>query len=365
MTDETKIWKQIEDYFSGEMDEKEMAAFEKAISVDSDLADRVEAYRLTENVVVVHEALKLKAQMNNDLKDSKSKYGRFWLFAVLGLGIGLGGYFLNTSSPDSPKEEMVSKPKIEPASERIAAENATKKVEEKQFKKQEKNISQDLRPKSEIEEAPTLQANKYADQNGESKLNVVIPTKEDEIGSEVPQAQDLCQGLKIDLDFYVLPSCKNQSTGEVHVRPKTIKGGIAPYSFAIYPNKDFHPSFIKEMQAGGYQLNVKDGNGCVVTIPKSVVVPSVNCQDALKEFTYSPMHDAAWTIPYDANKTAKNIKILNKVGLDIFRSEVISGNPSEWNGESNTGMLIETGYYLYFIEYTDGTLDKGAISILR
>ena len=98
---------------------------------------------------------------------------------------------------------------------------------------------------------------------------------------------------------------------------------------------------------------------------KNTQVIDVGKKSATNEFTFNTTYDPSWSIPYDENKKAKSVSIMDKTGRAVYEISVVGIQPTEWNGESNTGLSIGIGYHLYLIEYTDGSVDKGAITILR
>ncbi len=366
MATETEIWDQIEKYLSDEMGEEERDMFEKTVSSHPEWADRLEAYRLTEHAVVVHEASKLKSQMAKDMADSSKGASRFWIGAAVLIGIGAGTYFWSPS-PKNDLGTSAGKATVEMDSK--VTETNAKPSEDSSVGYKTGNSKPILKCKSNPKEEQEIQGTKSEEVSEATKPSVapILPlemTPKEEVG-DTPFV-DPCQHVIIHLDFFTTPSCKEQNTGELIVKMKSIQGGVPPYRFSLDKDKEFVPSPLREIKEGHYSLFVKDGNGCIVSVPKSVEVGSIHCQETSKEYTYSPLHDPVWTIPYDGAKKARNIRILNKGGREVFRSEVTGdGNPSDWNGESNMGLPIETGYYLFYIEYTDGSVDKGTISILR
>jgi len=360
MTEETNILEQIDRYLEGSMDMEESAIFEVRLAADNELASLLEASQLTEQVVIGHEALKIKEQMAKDLAKPKSNVRNYLIGAVLFACIGTGAYF----SQNDRKEESASLPnEMVKSTEKTVNVVLPETVPSKGEKKQTTSISpKKVKTISAVGE-PTYFA---LDEATNPKVDAVLETTDEKnkgVSIAIPKT-DPCEGVKIEFDYYTTPSCKGESVGEIHVKSETIKGGISPYKFSVNKDANSESGNFSNLSAGTYQLTVKDANECVTLHSKNALVLEKTCTST-KEFSYNPTYDATWSIPYDTNKKPKSIKILDKNGREVFQSNVLDFSPAEWNGESNTGLAIGVGYHLYFIEYADGSIDKGSLTILR
>jgi flagellar hook assembly protein FlgD len=80
--------------------------------------------------------------------------------------------------------------------------------------------------------------------------------------------------------------------------------------------------------------------------------------------SFTPSKGESWKFPIKENEDA-TIRLINKAGLTVFTTDINGGYPSEWNGSGNSGAELETGYYLFIIDYKNGEQIKGHVTILR
>jgi hypothetical protein len=365
MTEDTHILEQIDRYLEGGMGQEEHASFERMLATDADLASLLEASQWAEQVVIGHEMLKIKEQMTHDLAKPKASINKYWLGLLVVAGIGAGVYVWNSASQKqqvllSTKENKVL---VVSAEKSVLQESVSSKevVKEKSILTTSKKYTSD-ETKPLVEEANTTENTV----NTLSSFSTTQSFLEEKAAHQtLPLAKNNpCEGLNITFEFLTLPTCKGGATGEAYVKQTSIKGGTAPYIFSLGDTKHFGNGNITGLSQGTYHLYVKDANDCVLQHPNMLVINEMACESA-KEFTYNPAYDPAWVIPYDVSKKAVAIKIVDKSGQTVYYSLVSNTHPSEWNGESNTGATLGIGYHLYLIEYADGTVDKGAITILR
>ena len=97
---------------------------------------------------------------------------------------------------------------------------------------------------------------------------------------------------------------------------------------------------------------------------KKVIVGEKKCA-VRKEYVFNPEYDSSWPIPYDNEKQTSSFKILEKSGKVFFQTSVSASHPTEWKGESNTGLILGMGLYFFTIEYVDGSVDEGSIVVTR
>ena len=72
-----------------------------------------------------------------------------------------------------------------------------------------------------------------------------------------------------------------------------------------------------------------------------------------------------WQFPFNEDKSPRSIIIKNESGITFYSSDISGLSPSEWNGESNKGMISKPGVYFYSILYTDNSVDDGTIMISK
>lgn len=311
MTEETNILEQIDRYLEGSMGAEESASFEVQLAADTDLANLLEASQLAEEVVIGHEALKLKEQMGKDLAKPKSNVRNYLAGIILLACLGTGTYFSQSDKKEA--SAILSTETVKSAEKTVSV--LPESIPSKVVKKEAVSISHKQEKTISAVGEPTY-----------FTVGQVSNSKED---SKYQEAENK----------------------EVQQKPA--------HNLTIEPLKeDNSPTYLSIKNEEQNTTDAKNINETVNDIQKKTINSS-------KEFSYNPAYDPAWNIPYDTNKKPKSVKILDKSGREVFQSTVLDFSPAEWNGESNTGLTLGVGYHLYFIEYADGTVDKGSLTILR
>ncbi len=370
MKENSDILDKIELYTKGKMRLEEKLAFEKELATDELVREQFEFSQIVDQMIIGNETLKLKEQMQKDLYNTKSNIGKYLAVSLFALIASAGLFFVFDK-----KEENVIK-EVSPVT------GVPQKINqiEKQVEIQKNTISAKTKTAVIQENKSSIKSNVNSPNTSESKVasvqpemvqNISVPTSAQAISAQnvaskqnvtLALKQDPCASLEGDVEFYTSPSCKGQETGEVHLKTETVKGGLAPFTFTIGDRKA--KNHIDRLAAGQYSLFIKDANGCSVENVKKVVVAEKKCINKI-EYVYNPEYDSSWPIPYDADKQATSVKILEKGGKVFFQTAVSSSQPTEWKGESNTGLTLGMGIYFFTIEYADGSVDEGSIVVTR
>ncbi|MBC7391602.1 MAG: hypothetical protein H7329_20565 [Opitutaceae bacterium] len=371
MKESNEILDRIELYSKGKMSFEEKLSFEKELSSDDTLQNQLEFSQIVDRMIIAGEALKLKEQMGKDLNGSKTNAWSYLAGSVFLLSTIAGLFMLFNRKEDKPKivNQVSISPKIirrveNTEGNRVEVQNPTLPIpKNKSVSKQEQKTN----GSSSLPEPKTV----FIDPVSSTQMPVSGsnsgPTVEHE-KTAVVQANteviknDLCASLIGEVEYNMVPSCKGQETGEVHLKAGTVKGGQGPFSFSM-GNKSSQSSF-SHLASGQYSLFIRDANGCSVENSKKVVIGEKNCQ-ARKEYVFNPEYDPSWLIPFDTDKKAINFVIHEKSGKVFFQSTVSASQPSEWKGESNSGLTLGVGVYFFTIEYSDSSVDEGSIVVSR
>lgn len=151
-------------------------------------------------------------------------------------------------------------------------------------------------------------------------------------------------------------------TGSIHI--DKISGGVAPYSFTLN-NKKNKEKNISELAAGTYEIKIVDKNGCSTV--QRVTVLEKNCVSTIQQgskFNINPSIGETCSIPFNTDKKG-NLTIYNRNGKIIHRETNPEKDYIEWNGTDGYGALVESGLYVYVIDYMDGTKVTGEVNIIR
>src|SRR5690606_19613483 len=110
---------------------------------------------------------------------------------------------------------------------------------------------------------------------------------------------------------------------------------------------------------GVYLFYIRDFKGCTSKI--EVSVGEKNCKP--NKFIINTTIGESWIVSeWNLNYT---LKIYNKSGREILKKSSKEMPYYEWQGDYNYGNILDSGLYIYIIEYTNGQIDNGQISIVR
>jgi hypothetical protein len=364
MSSNTEMLEKIDLYFRGKLAPEEKEAFEKQMASDPELKTKMEISKIVDQMIVGKEAWNLKEQMKKDLNKPKSGSGKYMLILALLMTVSgivflffnkeknqtkISNYIQQQATPSLPLE---IKDKTITSSGKHA--QSMSKIIQPKIAKYKTTISTKadttMLPKSE--KIKTRIANfPFMDSKNE-------PLKQDSV---IIKKINPCEGLRPEVESFVMPSCKGAETGEIHVNPETVKGGTPPYIFLLEDRKS--SANFDRLSAGSYQLTIVDANNCTVHSNKGIVVPEKTCTQ--KQYVFNPEYDGSWEIPYARDKRPVKFLILDKGGRIFYGSQVIEFLPGGWNGESSTGSTLEMGVYFFEITYADGSIDHGSILISR
>lgn len=365
MSSGDEIIEKAELYSKDKMSYEERASFEEELASNEQLQKTLDLSILADELVIAQEALKLKEQMRKDLYKSKSNWNIYAVALLMALGGGIYGYYYLNSKNSGPSDQVSSKHDLSVNNEQSYETESTsllksdKKAERISSHSEEKIIiSQDLPASESIENngpqviPQTAPALKDSAVNEEQKRN----------NNPVLTSVDPCVDFKGDVKFTVTPSCKGKETGEVRIYPETLKGGKQPYTFIL--NEEQSLSHFNHLSSGTYNLKIKDARNCIVESASKVVIAEQICKTS-KAYIFNPEYDRVWSVPYDRDKDPVNLVLLDKSGKVYYQSKVQSYQPAEWSGESNMGVDLGIGLYFFTIEYSDGSIDDGTVTITR
>lgn len=349
----------IEKFMDGSMSEQERSGFEKSLQEDSVLAKKYQAYQLADQLVFENRLLAVKegvqAAHQKSIKQNKSlKLGL--LGAALLVGAGAAWYGLSNDKVEDKKLPEIEQKAIKVVEQEavVAPSEPTQSVP----KAAKQEASSTLLEKPTQTQVTTSSAIEEKSHEALAPLNVVEhkPNVVDNHSTtEKVEKADPCANVHLTAETHATAACAGQKNGSVYL--SGFKGGKSPYAYTLYTLKGVEVSAL-ELEAGSYKASIKDEQGCTTEIP-SIEVKSKKCQVA---YHFNPFVGESWQIPVHS-KTGE-LTVLDKTGNVYFSVSVPSGTEVHWDGQSSAGEL-KTGHFLFHIQYTDGTLEQGTISIVR
>ncbi|MCU0417971.1 MAG: gliding motility-associated C-terminal domain-containing protein [Cytophagaceae bacterium] len=209
---------------------------------------------------------------------------------------------------------------------------------------------------------PTILNNSFSnsiDEKNTEPLPILPNDIPKDKAKEIPLSSDLsqkdpCLGVEIQAIYSVQPTCNGLSSGILLIQ--SIQGGQKPYSTLLLNSKKEDVS-LSSLSTGTYRLEIKDKNGCSVSYT-SIQVPSIPC---IQDVSFNPFIGEIWK--HDPISENIVLTILDRNGQIYYQKNISAYDSIEWNGLSSKGTL-QSGQYLYSIQYSDGKITTGYITLV-
>lgn len=367
MAYDNNIAQLIEAYLKGELSGNELADFESNMATDKNLAMEVKKARSIQNLVIQNRLLNVKAlaeQEQAKFKDKTNHTQKWLLGSVISAVIITGALFLysqdkvdneaptkqptpqkvTTEKTTTEAEPLPPKPILtHPSTEQVSPSEVTPATKQLAMKPEEKElVIIDTAAEDELKEA-----------RPSDSIKVVLTPKPQE--KTVETMIDKCATTHLEADIVTSPSCKKEQTGEISI--SKISGGQAPYLKTIHNGSGDLVTQYHDLQAGNYIVVLIDANKCKKEF--SVEVQQKNCPINM---AINPTYGERWIIPTES--ASGKISIHSRTGMIVFSTSFERDEALNWNGRSENGE-INVGYYTFEIQYTDGTYQKGSITVTQ
>ncbi|MDB5256357.1 MAG: hypothetical protein JWM14_1052 [Chitinophagaceae bacterium] len=364
------IYEEIDRYLNDELSEAELVQFNEKLSTDAEFKSIVEAQKIANEVIIDQEMIKLKARMSKEMSADNTgsgPWGKIIIFSAVVVTSAALYTYNQYSSSDAEDTKVISATPAQTntASEQNQSEITVTPIEQHKTTPQKYPVAVDAKqtpvdatPSTEIKtEAPVVLK--------ENATPLVATPQKEEVKQAVKAADQIakvnCETVHISAQVHVDYGFDSDGEASIIIDQLSVKGGTAPYSYAIDQSTFDNGTRFDGIQDGVYHVRVKDHNGCVSQVKKEVIVKT-----PVKEIdeAFAPHHGERWKFPVKANKEA-TISIFNKTGIPVYTTTVSGGYPEEWDGRNNSGVELESGNYYFVIQYTPRDIVKGHISIVK
>lgn len=360
-----------------ELSENELNDFCERLVNDEDFKNQFEEYEISRQFLIQKELFEIDEiinDFNNNPPLTKSNSYKYWLGGSLlftFLVIGIGTAFLPKDSSDEIEQtnsitnitvNTSKNTENDNATLPNIVDNNTSQPLEEQHIKNDPIIDQSITPSSNTPSSITSNNNLSSTNEKEIQLVVVnTPTivKEKVTNSTTKESITELEPTDTSLPCPTISfstitekACREEATGSIKIQ--NIKGGKSPYQFMIEDEQISTPKF-HDLEAGTYQVTVKDDNGCLNT--QLTIISSKTCINKHYEFAYS--YQDSWTIPVTQNGT---ISFYNQQGKKVVSLTLEEDVETEWNGMDLNGNTLPTGLYPFVIELENEKL-SGSLSI--
>lgn len=364
----------IEQYLNEELSSSERMRFEEQIAQDPSLAEEVELYALSNEIVFENRLLDIKKKIASDFStnNNSSGWNRYIVPAVIGLGLiaGIGGYIYSSKEDVTAQKNKSEEQRSTVQQEHTEAEKTTtgavgssNNVITNSTTGSTNQSNATTTVKTDSVYAPTGIVPQIKTQTNDP---IIVPSKTDNINNAPinPPKDKInpCANIVLTAEFKLTPACKGAATGEIQVLLSKTSGGKAPYSYAINDESFGLESFFNDLKKGTYTIHVKDQNNCTQLFSKEI--KEVNCVQALDDYSFNPNRGQTWK--YDnKSMTVAHIQILDKSGTLLKYYDVHPNQQVEWDGKSEQGNDVQMGGYVCLISYDNGVVEKGMIIIYQ
>jgi hypothetical protein len=362
MSNEDQIYQLIENYLNGQLSGDELNSFKKELGQNEALNKKVEAHRLANEMVIEYRLQNVKSI----LQQEKINYGRKNIWKKIISGI-TGGLILATllffliNKENLNHEQQISSNSNQNI---INKENTfTERKEDKNIKAQTSNNFNNpaIIEKSKNEnKAVTYKDSSILIINEQVPESKVINSQTAKIDDEsIHHTQPSvtphnCEQVDITYHLSIKPSCEGEENGSIII--SGFKGGTGPYNYYVSNNN--HELTHSNLSAGTYSVMIKDSKGCIKNIPDLEILEK-HCQ---KDYSFNPSLGESWEIP--SYKNSGTLILYDEGGIVYFTEEIGAGAKQQWSGQSKNGD-IKTGYFLFVINYKDGTSKHGSVTIVH
>jgi len=306
MKDTTEIYEQIDRYLSNNMDSSELHEFQNQVNSNSELFELVEMQKAANEIIVGNRLAGLKQMMDADfaqmdtVKPSKLKY---WL----------GGAFIATVIVGT----IMYNDKDEKAVTKIVAPitNETVIVEKTEVEKTEEQVV------------------------AKSKIQSSTPSKSDIAIVEVKP-----KIAEVDVVSPVQQTPTVQSNIVVEA-PKVVENEVAKkHTVEKIHSVDLSPK---------HEVSETKSNNSTSPEVKNVKhkAQSINL-DLGEQFTFPAI-----------SESEAHVSIYNRGGLLVYKTKLVQDQTEVWSGTDSNGTVVQSGLYIYIIEYISGSKSTGEIVV--
>lgn len=351
----------IEEYLLDMMTTAERSSFEKEMESNPELQREVNAHRLANDIVIERRLMDVKATLK--AIDQKS-FSNMWKW-VIGGGIGLallaGFLFLPTDKTvsvatlDQPK--MAISPELSPRhkEETVVETQPKRSVEVKGTAPSKPSTALPETQKQLTLEPTTLPAVIASTPTAEaSKAELPVEIDKPET-KPIPVPVDPCKWVTLSADISATPTCHGKSEGLVRI--SRIKGGTLPYKTTLLDEKNQEVT-TTSLSKGVYAIVITDAKGCSQRFEK-ISIGSKACSENI---VFNPTLGETWEIP--SSEQDGVLKVYDNAGSLYFWKEIQAFDKEHWSGRASNGEQKQ-GYFLYEIQYKDGSSAQGSITLVK
>jgi hypothetical protein len=270
------------------------------------------------------------------------------------------------------QEKPVESQKSSGTGERDEGKKETLQAMASSAKVQSKGIDTIQSEENEVPESAPIKA----DVAQKAMKDKVMDVPRDVIDKSLPKHQSIesgkteedeevvdCENVEISLTFEFEHSCIEEiNSGKIIIEKSSIIGGTSPYYFSINGGKDYFESefLFSYLGPGNYELFVRDINQCEDKIADLTIKEKI-CKT---DYKYSPILGEPWIIPVEKGKDGI-FRLFSRSGQILVEKRIDEFSDNAWYGIDDTDNPLAMGYFPFIIQYSDGEVFKGSLTLVK
>ena len=355
----------IDKYLSGYLSGADLQKFNQRIKNDVEFDLAVKRQQLSNQLLIEQRLINAKDFVKNYTAESGKNNLKKWfagIFAGLLVLATVGYIYLNEDKKVDTETKVDHFSKDSTSIVKTESKNASKFPDAKPIDESPKISSGSVTMAKEV--SPVLPEDikfikPLVDSSHKLKTPVQLASemlKQDQlVKEEVP-----CMGNKIKASINTFPTCKAEETGIIDIR--NITGGTSPYVVSIDGGKSYQAkNSFGFLENGTYSVILKDKLSCISeTLFAKIEIK--NC-DKPKDNIFNPSQGEVWNFPVDGKKVVK-ISIMNREGKLVYLATGLESHQESWDGKDMSHNYSEVGIHYYVIEFEDGSVRDGYVTIV-
>ncbi|MBO9701398.1 MAG: hypothetical protein J7604_14410 [Sporocytophaga sp.] len=361
----------IEKYTKGKLAGEKLETFEKLLAENPEFKRKAELVKVTNQLVVLNRLSEVNIMLKAETASLKKKEngnsnkGKFILgISALAMLISIV-IFISQSDKESRPARIINKDQrtVDKSASSVLTPLQKKEIwinndhnNNGNSKSVEEENQEDmmLSPGKMIVDTVSINMEHSADTSVIHNIHQLEVKNVKSNPSQADKKIASCEGIRITVDLKTEGPCRGEQNGRIMLN--RVRGGTEPYSYVLNGNEENSQGQFSDLVAGNYQIKITDHNGCHISL-NQVTLSERRCR---KDLEFSPSHGEELQMP--VYEKSGNLSIFDKTGKLYYQQSIPAREKFMWNGLSNSGELI-AGYYVFVIQYEDGSDEKGSITI--
>ncbi len=365
MANHNDIFELVEAYVNGELSDSELANFEAELSTNVNLQKQLILAQAAQKLVIQNRLLQVKALANEEasrLNNKRNQIHKFLIGGSVALVAVVTGLYIIIKSKE-PNEIKLPAPQeiqqketptstlseISELDEQVQSTTNTASQEETQPQPVTVTKKETPPPPSDIQKDTIV----IVDTTTVMKNSPTVETPEKP--EKTTKTKPACNTANIKADIHTISGCEGKNENAIEIGK--ISGLTGPIKKQVFNAENELILSHYGLKDGNYTVVIVGAETCKKRFP--VTLKSKNCPINVD---FNPNYGEVWEIP--TISVSGVLTIYTKTGLEIVRKPLPAGEVTTWDGK-NSANEIQAGYFIFTINYEDGSFLKGGITVTQ